>query len=183
MLPVNGLSETLIPTPIRARLMDADTDRILILPVADLGAVPWAALPLDRKMLVDKAAPVVLADIDWILQQPPPFEASRGGLIIGDPDLSEDKKWRFTPLPAAREEAEIVAQHLSASLLLGAEANHRSVMAELSQPWGGLIYFATHGLADPVNPMDGSFLALKDEHLYARDIKKLVLLQRPLTGC
>ena len=28
--------------------------------------------------------------------------------------------------------------------------------------------------------MDGSFLALKDGHLYARDIKKLVLLRRPL---
>ena len=36
-----------------------------------------------------------------------------------------------------------------------------------------LIYFATHGISDSVNPMDQSFLALRGGHLYGRDIKRL----------
>jgi CHAT domain-containing protein len=102
--------------------------------------------------------------------------------------LTKDKGWRFTEIPAARLEASAVAERWSASttggsstLLTGGEADRSSVLSALSSRSGfGLIYFATHGIADPVNPMDGSFLALKGGHLYARDIKKLGMLGAPL---
>lgn len=179
-LPMDQASELLLPPPVGAKLMAMGGDRILILPVADLGTAPWPALPLGDGMLIDRFAPVVLADIDWILQEPPPFEPRSGGLVVGDPDLSADKKFSFIPLPSAREEAEAVSMRWPGKRFIGGEASRKPVLAALSGRAGGLIYFATHGIADPVNPMDGSFLALKDDHLYARDIKKLELLDRPL---
>ena len=178
--PIDELSNFLLPAQIRAKLVESNASRILILPVTDLGNVPWAALPLGGAMLADKAAPVVLADVDWIMHEPPPSEARPGGLVIGDPDLSGDKRWRFGPIPAARQEAEAVSLRWSASLYVGERAKRETVLSVLSRSPGGLVYFATHGIADPVNPMDGSFLALMDDHLYARDIKKLTLIDRPL---
>jgi CHAT domain-containing protein len=179
-LPMDQASGLLLAPPVGAKLMEMGGDRILILPVADLGAVPWPALPLGGGMLIDRMAPVVLADIDWILQELPPFEARGGGVVVGDPDLSADTKYSFQPLPSAREEADAVSMRWSsARRFVGVEASRKTVLAALPRA-GGLIYFATHGVADPVNPMDGSFLALKDDHLYARDIKKLELTGRPL---
>jgi len=35
-----------------------------------------------------------------------------------------------------------------------------------------LIYLASHGVANSVNPMDGSFIALKDRHLYGQLLRQ-----------
>jgi hypothetical protein len=178
--PIDELSKLLLPGSIRAKLSEANSDRILILPVADLGTVPWPVLPLENGMLIDKAASVVLADVDWILHEPAPYEPRYGGVVVGDPDLSGDRNWEFSPIPASGQEAERVVIRWPAQLFVGPSASRKTVMAALNGRSGGLVYFATHGLSDPVNPMDGSFLALKDEHLYARDIKKLEMIERPL---
>ena len=178
--PIDELSKILLPPAIRAKLIETNSDRILILPVADLGTVPWPVLPLDSGMLIDKAATVVLADVDWILHEPAPYEPRYGGVVVGNPDLSGDRNWEFSPIPASGQEAERVVIRWPAQLFVGPSASRKTVMAALNGRSGGLVYFATHGLSDPVNPMDGSFLALKDDHLYARDIKTLELIERPL---
>lgn len=104
--------------------------------------------------------------------------------MVGDPDLSTDRLMQFSPIPASRDEALAVALKWSPSthLLIGDGADRTEVMAALAGARDdiGLVYFATHGISDGVNPMDGSFLALKGDHLYARDIKKLVMRSRPL---
>lgn len=176
---IEELSRILLPGDIRAKLTEAGSDRILILPVADLGTVPWPILPLENGMLIDKAATVVLADVDWILHEPVTSEPRYGGVVVGNPDLSQDQNWEFSPIPASGDEAEHIGLRWPAEVLIGSTASRKSVMAALKNP-GGLVYFATHSLSDAVNPMDGSFLALKDDHLYARDIKKLALMDRPL---
>ena len=186
---MSALAEILLPPAIGQKLAQPRFGRILILPVGDLGTVPWPALPFENALLIDKASIVVLADIDWILQSMPEVQRARSpAFVVGDPDLKNDKEWRFTEIPAARLEASAVAGRWSASatggsstLLTGGDAARSSVLSALSSRRGfGLIYFATHGIADPVNPMDGSFLALKGGHLYGRDIKKLASLEDAL---
>ena len=51
-------------------------------------------------------------------------------------------------------------------------AAHAAVVERLRRG-PDLIYLATHGIADAANPMDASFLALTNRHLYAGEIKQL----------
>ena len=111
-------------------------------------------------------------------------EAPNGNaIVIGDPELSRDRQYKFIPLPGAREEAKEVSQlwERSPNYLAG-EAAERPIVNMYLGPKEplSLIYFATHGISDPVNPMDGSFLARKGGHPYGRDIKYLVIYSHPL---
>ncbi len=182
---MHELSAVLLPPAIRQKLLEMKFTRLLVLPVADVGTVPWPALPLGDGQLVDQSAVVILADIDWILQRQ--SKVARGpsaAFVVGDPDLSNDPIFEFSPIPASRNEASAIASKWSPStrLLIGDQADRVEVMSALTggRPELGLVYFATHGISDSVNPMDGSFLALKGEHLYARDIKNLAMRGRPL---
>ena len=87
----------------------------------------------------------------------------------------------FPPLPGARLEAQQVGKLFETRPLVGNEATKARVMSQLrAQPGPLTIYFATHAIADPVNPQDGSFLALSGGKLYTREIGKLDLKGRPL---
>jgi hypothetical protein len=182
---LNAASDILLPPVIAEKLRIVRPDRILILPAADISTIPFAALPLNPDLLlVDLADLVVLTDTDplFVPQSSARFSGGSQLLVIGDPDLANDKKWSFTPLPQARAEAVSAAQMLGGQAIVGKEATRAKVLRyfEQHQRALGVVYFATHGLADPVNPMDASFLALSGEHLYARDIKRLRLKQSPL---
>lgn len=149
-------------------------NRLLVLPAADVGTAPFPALSNGEGALVDQAAIVMLPDVEALLAHDldNPIGSSERGLLVGDPDLLKDKQWKFQPLPGARDEVLAINRYLTTTVLTGAEATRSTVLEQLSQR-PTFIYFATHGIADPVNPMDGSFLALAAGHLYARDIKKL----------
>ena len=179
------LAASLLPGTIKQKLDEAKFSRLLILPAADIGTVPWPALPLGDGQIIDQSAVVVLADIDWIMKaQEQVNRRESTAFVVGDPDLSGDRVLEFSPIPASRNEAVAVASKWSTSTapLIGERADRTAVMAALNGRTDqlGLVYFATHGISDDVNPMDGSFLALKGGHLYARDIKKMVLLGRPM---
>ena len=88
-------------------------------------------------------------------------ESEAGRIVIGDPDPSQDRRWNFPPLAGARSEAVAVAALVGEQPLLGQEATMAHVLDRLKANRNtSLIYFATPALSDPVNPMDGSFLAL-----------------------
>jgi len=182
----------LIPRAIEKEITSGRLDRLLILTSGDLSTVPFAALPVEGRPLIGFASIVILADVsglffpagadDHAAARPRAYARfidrdylAGGKLIVGDPDASHDRKWRFWRLRHARSEAESVARSVSASALTGRRASHAAVWSELRRPNLGLIYFATHGIADPDNPMDESFLALTHRHLYAREIKTLDL--------
>ena len=179
------LAASLLPGTIKQKLEEARFARLLILPAGDIGTVPWPALPLGDGQVIDQSAVVVLADIDWIMkEQEQPDRREAAAFVVGDPDLGGDPVLVFSPIPASRSEAVAVASKWGASTapLIGERADRTAVMAALNGRADqlGLVYFATHGISDDVNPMDGSFLALKGGHLYARDIKKMVLFGRPM---
>ena len=179
------LAASLLPPQIRQKLLEMKFSRLLVLPVSDIGTVPWPALPVGDSQLVEQSAVVVLADIDWILNEQEQVNLrDSSAFVVGDPDLNDDPVLLFSPIPASRKEASAVASKWgsSSSPLIGDRADRAAVMSALTNASDrlGLVYFATHGISDDVNPMDGSFLALKGGHLYARDIKNLVLPGRPL---
>ena len=176
----------LMPGAIAARLRETSAKRLLILPVSDIGFVPFAALPLGSERLIDRFALVLLPDVEALLDFSLETRAWRSGheirsVVIGDPDLSQDRRWNFPPLPGARREAAEVAELVGEQPILGQEATKANVLDRLKAGRGAsLIYFATHALSDAVNPMDGSFLALAGDHLYGHDIKGLFFPNSPL---
>ena len=176
----------LMPDAISAKLRGSSAKRLLILPVSDIGFVPFAALPLDRERLIDRFALVLLPDVEALLDlsseaRPWRSEREMRNIVVGDPDLSQDRRWNFPPLAGARSEAVEVAALVGEQPLLGQEATKTHVLDRLKgNRNASLIYFATHALSDAVNPMDGSFLALAGDHLYGHDIKGLLFPNNPL---
>lgn len=169
------LRQAVIPDPL-LRQIQKSARTLLILPVGDLSAVPFAALPgIDSgTFLVDSTAAMVLPSVDGLFFWVPlsPFREFGNALIVGDPDLTGDPIFKFIPLPGAQTEAKSVARIVKASALIGQSATHDQVMTGLERG-PKLIYLATHGIADARNPMDASFLALGGKHLLASEIKTL----------
>jgi hypothetical protein len=169
------IGATLLPPALLATI-ETRVRRLLILPASDISTVPFAALPVSRPgaHLIDVATPIMLPGVDGLFFWVEAAPIKKGKvLIVGDPDLSDDKKWRFPPLPGARAEALAVSELLGTTALVGKDATATSVRKQLRGTDLSLLYFATHGIADGVDPMDASFLALAEDHLRAADIKHL----------
>lgn len=172
-------ADAVVPAAVR-EILAARRGRLLILPARESGIVPYAALPLfGDERLVDRWSVVVLPDLQVLLNSSRNFDSSvaRTGrsLIVGDPDLRHDPEWRWPPLPGARREADKASLLFGTPperVLIGAAATRQKVLSSIDgYGEADIIYFATHAIADSVNPMDGGFVALADGHLYGRDLR------------
>jgi len=173
----------MLPESVRSGLLSGEIRRLLILAEADLSTVPFAALPVEGdRVLVDFASLVILPDVQVLLSPMPILPRAFAGakLVVGNPDVSRDRIWKMKSLPEAREEANEIAGLFGTTALVDKDATLDAVMARLHMPTIDLVYLATHGIADDVNPMDSSFLALTGRHLLGRDIKQLKLASKPL---
>ena len=103
-------------------------------------------------------------------------------IIVGDPEGDRDLRWEFPQLPGARAEAEAVAKELKSDALIGKDASKEKIISRLrDQSRTGLIYLATHGIADEKDPLDGGFLLLSGGRWTAREMGKVNLKgSRPL---
>jgi hypothetical protein len=178
---LNVISELLLPTPVRRELAASGSERLLVLPAADFSTVPFAALSIEGRTLIDIASIVILTGIDELVS---PLrrdvwsrrfsEPQLSRLIVADPDSStDDLPW--APLPGARDEAKSVAsllEKMSGETLLGSGATPRAVEHALGAKSLGFIYFATHGIADPRDPLIRSFLLLSGGRLHVTEIAK-----------
>lgn len=176
---LDAVSNLLLPASVRRALTESRTERLLVLPAADFSTVPFAALSVDGRALVDIASIVILTGIDELVS---PLtrdiwsrrfsDAALARLVIGDPDSSGDEL-RWDPLPGARDEALSVTSLLAGmpgETLLGPDATIETVERALRRPNHGMIYFATHGIADASDPLARSFLLLSGGRLHVKEI-------------
>lgn len=153
---LSRLGALLLPPPIAAAL--GPVRDLLVAPTLGLGAVPFAALPLDGKALIEDRTITVLPNLFGLgAVGAREVGGLRPALVVGDPDLSGDPAWEFPPLPGARAEARHAATLTGAAPLLAREATRPAVEARARE--AELVYLATHGVALPDDPMAG-FLAL-----------------------
>jgi CHAT domain-containing protein len=161
---LDDVTRRLLPGSV-AKVMASDRfDTLVVMPILDLGVVPYAALPIDeRRQLVDVVA-VTIAPGFFVFRQPP-RKAPRqfaGGLVVGNP-YRDDPDWHLAPLPGADAEARAVAAITNTPPLLGPQASKAQMLQRMqAQPAPPLIYVAAHGVADDRDPLDGGFLALSD---------------------
>ena len=156
--------------------------RLVVLPVLELGTLPFAALrPFDDAPgvpLVERLAVAVAPSMLTLLDPAPLDEQGTGPglrferpLVVGDPATPPEAG--FTRLKGAEKEASDVAAHFKATALLDEAATPARVLREA--PEADLLYFATHGVSAARDPLWGSYLALAGKErnqafLRAKDI-------------
>lgn len=168
-LPVESaiaeVTEILLPQAIAERM---ETVRHLIVaPILGLGTVPYALLRPFKGMdvyLIDKMSVSVVPSLFDIEAATSAWKPRyRTPLIIGNPYLPRDARWRVPPLPGAEEEALAIGRMIKARPLVGRLATKRRITARA----GGadFLYFATHGVASSDDPLTGGFLFLTARNL------------------
>ncbi|GAA4052447.1 CHAT domain-containing protein [Parerythrobacter jejuensis] len=175
------LSETaklLLPGPIRDAL-GTRSGRLLVVPALDTGTAPFAALPLANGYAAENWSFVVLPDFASMAEEEPTFDFGRvdvnKAVIVGDPDLTDDRAWRWSPLPGARAEAQAVAAMLDTpgnSVLLGSDATQRRLINAIqAREDTGMVYIASHAVSHPTNPLTRGYVAMSGGHFHAGDIR------------
>jgi CHAT domain-containing protein len=179
------ISNWLLPKPISDALIAEKIDTLVVVPISNIGTVPFAALPLGDRRLVDHMSVVVAPNFQVFKEKPIESQHQFSNPIIaGDPEVFiEDPNWTFEALPGARAEAKEVADFLKSQALIGREASKESITKKLTnKPKDiGLIFLSTHGISDSIDPLDKSFLILSDGRWTAREMSQLKLYEsRPL---
>ncbi len=156
------------------------TGRLLIVGVRDTATAPYAAMFLRNGRALMNWSFVSVPDIDTISSVVGRFDYHdidlSKAVIVGDPDLSRDPQYDWEPLPGARAEAAEVARMVGADpsrVLIGKEATTPSLRKAINRTENiGLVYMATHAVADPKNPLTRGFAAMTGGHYYAGHIRQ-----------
>jgi len=195
---LSDVAAMLLPSVVQTKITEARLERLLILPVADFALVPFAALSIDRGLFGDHVATVLLPELDALLESGERSFAfsPHDVLIVGNPTMEgrvrrkgsvvqtcpRDTGFCFGAIPGASREASSVAELFNADPMIESTARVQAVRTQITRRRTGitLLWFATHGIADAVNPMDESFLALGGGVLKGAEIKRFFLPQHPL---
>lgn len=155
---VANLTSLLLPPTISKAL--AKTESLIVVPVLQIGLVPFAVLrPFGAKdMLVDHMSVSFAPSLfDLAAEKPEPWSANFSQpLIVGNPIYTQKSDWVINPLPGSEKEAIAVAQMLHADPLIGPAATKKAVLAKVVD--ADLLYFATHGVADNHHARNNSFI-------------------------
>lgn len=188
---LRDITTAVIPKKIRLALLHVkDVDRLIVVPYGELRVFPFAAFIIGESYLIDRFTVVISADPNNLFSSSARFQPLGGtspnsagsALVVGDVDLSAEPEC-WTALPHAAAETD----HLSSlftpqAVMRRTAASYRDVAKRLADRSGDLkfIYFATHGVSNPVNPADESYLALAGRNLRAADLRELKLTSRPI---
>ncbi|PFX34492.1 Tetratricopeptide repeat protein 28 [Stylophora pistillata] len=124
---------------------------IIIVPDPSMYQVPFAALiDQEGKWLSEtKRIRIVpsLTTLKLIQDSPSDYHNQTGALIVGDPVvgvvLYKDRRKEITPLPKAKKEADMIAELLGVTALIGNHATKQAVLEAMNSV--SLIHFAAHG--------------------------------------
>lgn len=178
---VEKISSILLPANFVNKLRSKRIDTLIVVPIFDIGSIPFSVLDFDQGKLVETMSVVVAPGFPMFHENLASLTQITRAVVVGDPEASRSG---FYPLRGAREEAKQVAAMYDSEPLLGQDATKNNVQRQIETSRAELIYFATHALADANNPRDGSFILLADgpwlgreiQNLNLRDISPLVVL-------
>ena len=172
----------LLPGDIR-QVLAAGQGRLLVVPVRDTGTAPYAALPIRNAddFAARRWSFVVMQDLSVLadVKRDVGFDMSKvdfsKSVIVGDPADMRDVQYSFPALPGARKEALAIAKELGVdqrNVFIGADARRKSVEAAINRSAGeGVIYMATHAVANPQNPLTRGFVVLDQTNWFAGEIR------------
>ncbi len=178
----NALSSILLPAAIGPQL--STIRHLIVAPVLGIGTVPFAMLQpfRDGTCLIDKMSVSVVPSVYDLLNHVDAWNAEfKTPIVIGNPYFPPSKKWEVPSLPGAEAEARYVANAVHVAPLIGKSATKQEVVTDAEN--ADFLYFATHGIADSNDPLNGGFLLLSAGELEqgwwtAREIQGLKLKAR-----
>ena len=163
------------------QVLAAGEGRLLVVPVRDTGTAPYAALPIrgPDDFAARRWSFVVMQDVKVLADSGASFDMGRVDLarsiVVGDPEDMRDVRFSFPALPGARKEALAVASELvldKESVLIGPSSTRKNVVRAIDRSSGeGVIYMATHAVADPGNPLTRGFVVLSRDNLFAGELR------------
>lgn len=188
---IKAISNLLFPDRTGNLLLEESIEHLVIVPSLNIQQIPFSILqPFgDETYLIDHWSYSIVPSVyDFIHLNNVGFRAnhfnslSKNALIVGNPAFAHTSEWVLPPLPGAEEEARSIGKFLNVDmkhLIIGEGATIDIVRQKIAK--AKLLYFATHGIADPKHPLDGSglFFAPTDKDptglLTAREIQYLKL--------
>ena len=206
------LYEMLLGGPVKAQLKGIDT--LCIVPDGPLWNLPFQALqPADEQYVIDNQTifftPSLTALRDMRLKDGPTYhDKAPLMLAVGNPALAKKSKYNeskpasgmssatsshpevmndlFLPLPQAEAQVKDIAAlygSMYCKVLVGHDANEEHVKSEMEKYQ--MLQFATHGVANEINPMYSYLLLsqandgeVEDGMLFAADVMKMHLHAR-----
>ena len=170
----------LLPGDVR-QVLAAGEGRLLVVPVRDTGTAPYAALPIrdPDDFAARRWSFVVMQDVRVLADGNSGFDMAQvnfqKSIVVGDPTDMRDVKYTFPALPGARKEAIAVADALGIDeqdVLIGENATRKNVVRAIDRSEGeGVVYMATHAVADPGNPLTRGFVVLSKNNLFAGELR------------
>ena len=159
---IKDLSTTLFPPDITDHI--EGVKNLVIFPTGNIGTLPLSLLNISEQSILDQCTLTIAPDVFDLIQSAQlasehphlrPYSFQRP-LIIGNPQYPEEEYY-FPNLPGAEQETQNLYKRLGkGTLLLGKEAKKSAFLKDAEE--ADLLYFATHGIASPKNPLDDSFL-------------------------
>lgn len=182
------IGELLFPIDLLNALIDYD--HFIMIPCLNIASIPLYALrpsSMDSKFIVDMKTLTIAHSLDDVyfkikrfVKQYRDNSASlrmlevKSPLLVGNPSFQGCLE-EFQQLPGAEEEIRSVASKFRGKALIGNAAKKATIKEEIKN--SDLIYFATHGYADLIDPINGSYLLLSGtknstcERLTAKEIQ------------
>ena len=152
---------------------------LLLVPEGAMFMVPFAALQDDSGKYLSETCKIriipSLTSLKLIYDSPADYHSQTGALIVGDPKVSHVT--RLVQLPAARLEAQEIADLLKVEPLLGEQATKEEVLRRITNVC--LIHIAAHGdaergeIACAPNPSSPQVPRKEDYMLTMEDIAKV----------
>ena len=108
----------------------------------------------------------------------------KSSLLVGNPKYTKETEWSFMNLPGAEKEVQTINSLIKSNdkIYTGDSATKTTIYNILVSPQSSnleLIYFATHGISSPINPLENSFLVLagngNESFLTAKEIQNIPL--------
>ncbi len=172
---VDQLSALLLPAGLTDHLRKSATEHLIIVPALNLQQIPFSILKpfADDTLFVEKWSYSIASSIYDIARLTLRKQSRKSGVVgfeenslnaentvlVGNPKFSKSAGWTLSPLPGSEKEIHAISEQLSidASEVLVGEAAILPAVKQKTQD-ALLLYFATHGIADPDEPLDGSGL-------------------------
>jgi hypothetical protein len=152
-------------------------DHLIIVPTLNISILPFAAFRLnDSTYLIDEMSYSIAPSLFEIMvdnQLNSTYGYRNGGklklffenaLFVSNPVFSETSEYILPELPGTKLEVDSITFRLDSSKYNryeGADATSSNVLNGICER--DLLYFATHGISDPEDPLNNSFLALAED--------------------
>jgi hypothetical protein len=168
----------LLPDSFVSALKSHRIDTLIVMPIFELGTIPFSLLPIEKGSILMDLVSVTVAPGFFIFVDEPRKARTEfpRALIFGNSSGWDKGNKRAPAVQLFEAEASAVATVLGTQALPPSSATKMKVERTLREEQAPtLIYIAAHGRADETNPLDGSFLLLKDGPWTGREISKTPL--------